>query len=190
MPLHLAVWNQDLTRVISLANSDSVKQKDGVGYTPLHLACSDSNSMLFSSRQVSDRNLKSRIISSWNDPRCFASRHDNENTALQLCKALLDAGADPNAVTSQKAPWTPMHCVANSGWMEVAHLLLEHGGSAFAETICSPYCWASEGYGWRQRISGYGEAETMRELLKFHLSQEQLDALHKSHGLVRRDVNK
>ena len=149
--------------------------------------------MLFSSRQVSDRDLKSRVLSSWDDPRRFASRHDNENTALQLCKALLGAGADPNAVTSQEAPWTPMHCVASSGWMEVAHLLLEHGGSAFSGTICSPYCWAFEGYGGCRRIPGYGEAETMRDLLKSHLSQEQLDAiyaLHKSHALARRDVNK
>jgi len=133
--------------------------------------------MLFISRQVRDRDLKTLLDFPHDDSRRLPARNNSEDAAVQMCKALLDCGADPNATTSDEVPWTPMHCVANSSWMKVAHLLLEHGGSAFSATMCSPYCWAGDSF----MVGIPGEPATMRELLKAHLSEEQMNAIHALH---------
>lgn len=97
--------------------------------------------------------------------------------------ALIDAGANPNAEASRGCDetnaWTPMHCVANSGWVDVAHVLLEKGGSAFSRGMCSPWCWAEDTYEFTySRVPG---VTSMRELLGFHISEEQMREIRSLH---------
>jgi ankyrin repeat protein len=187
-PLYIAIWRQDLSEVLLLANKQSVRVKDDVGYTPLHLACSRSSSLLFTCRQIRDREIAGFGSMAYRDKEHLFKRSDNEDAALQMCRVLLDCGADPNATTSDRYPWTPMHCVASSLWMNVANLLLEHGGSAFSARMCSPYCWAldvdtTETH--RRFTAIPGKPATMEELLKAHLSQEQLDAIYAYHKRIQ-----
>lgn len=174
-PLHRAVWNSDINKIMSLANQSSVKTKDSLGWTPLHLACSDSESSAFTFRQIFPRQLKQRLLHP-NSEMCLPRRRDIQENGLAMCRILIDAGAEVNAEAS--IGWLPMHNVASSGWVDLAHLLLDNGGSAFSSTICSPYCWADQG----RKMYYVGSREAMRELLRAHLSDEQMEqieALHK-----------
>lgn len=91
----------------------------------------------------------------------------------------MDVGADPNAEASKgctdTSAWTPMHCVANSGWVNVAQLLLENGGSAVSRTMYSPYCWAADAYDYRfYRIPpGRGNDEGAFKILYFGRADER-----------------
>jgi ankyrin repeat protein len=161
---------------MSLADQRSVKTGDSLGWTPLHLACSDSESSAFTFRQVFPRELKQRLLHP-NSGMCFPYRRDSQETALAMCRVLIDVGAEVNAPTS--IGWLPMHNVASSGWVDLAHLLLENGGSAFSSMICSPYCWAGED---REKYFAKSRNE-MIELLRAHISDEQMEqikALHES----------
>lgn len=195
--LHRAIWHEDCNTTLLLADHTSVRQRDDVGYTPLHLACSRTESLLFTFRQVNDRGLRtlmnanpSYLTANRSYLECLPFRRDNEASAVEMVGTLIAAGADPNAEAwpalsprNNKLPWTPMHCAANSGWMDVASLLLEHGGSAFSRTMCSPFCWVDEGHG---RFAIEGQPSNMRDLLGSYLSSEQVDAinaLHREQGL-------
>lgn len=182
--LHRAIWHQDCIATHLLADNISVHQKDDIGYTPLHLACSNTSSLLFKSRQLRDRGLSGDKRSL----QCLPFRESSEAAAVEMARTLLAAGADPNVEAwparseeQKKLPWTPMHCAANSGWMDVAFLLLEHGGSAFSRTMCSPFCWADDGYKLSPLGVSRGEPSTMRELLGSHLSSEQVNAINALH---------
>ena len=160
-PLHRAVWQEDLVAVICLATKHSVKAVDTRGCTPLHLACLRKGSVLFFSNYCQKYCFKD------GPHNCFPGRFGEAAvTARQITVALIEAGADPNAMASAPFTFTPMHCVANSGWVNVAHVLLEKGGSAFSRVQCSPFCWAG-GIGFRESNTA------MRELLKAHLSEAQ-----------------
>lgn len=153
---------------------------DDRGYTPLHLACTSSDSSLFTFRQIFPRGLKQRLISSWGERHlCFPFRRDSESAALQIVTILVEAGADVNAEASRgchsSGPWTPMHCVANSGWTDVAHFLLEAGGKAFSPNICSPWCWAHDQY---PSLVG---RQTMKDLLGSHISEKQMKDIYALH---------
>ncbi len=165
---------------MALANPTSVRAKDSVGWTPLHLACSDSESAAFSSRQVWERNLDVRILHP-GSVRCFPWRRNCSAAALAMCQVLIEAGADVNAPTTENFPWTPMHNVASSGWVTVAELLLQNGGRAFSPKTCSPYCWSEDRYdAWLRAGEGPGE---MRNLLRAYISDEQwiqIKELHKA----------
>lgn len=182
--IHRAVWREDLNTVLRQVTRSNVNAMDARGYTPLHLACSSSDSLLFSSRQFHDRGLKDRIIAG-GEP-CFPTRRNNPESAFQMASALIDAGANPNAKASdgceKSLAWTPMHCVANSGWVNVAHFLFQSGGSAFLRMMCSPYCWAKD----NAYESGLSPGEpTMKELCRLHISEEQMreiEALHNYEG--------
>ena len=165
--------------MLILADRTTIHKRDDVGYTPLHLACSRPLSVLFTSRQVRDRGLKYPH----HQLNPLADRPNNEAVALEVVQILLDAGADPNAVTSSRIPWTPMHCVANSGWMGVASLLLERGGSAFSRDMCSPYCWAASEYGQKRHYSFLDPngPTSMKQLLGFYLSREHVEAINVHH---------
>lgn len=65
-----------------------------------------------------------------------------------------------------------MYCVANSGWLDVAHLLLENGGSAFSSGMCSPWCWAVDTYEFKYYPTP--ERKSMKELLRVYISDEQM----------------
>jgi ankyrin repeat protein len=173
-PLHRAVWNGDINKVMSLADQCSVKTKDSLGWTPLHLACSDSESSAFTFRQIFPRELEQRLLHP-NSDKCFPRRRDSQENALAMCRVLIDAGAEVNAETSLQ--WLPMHNVASSGWVDLAHLLLENGGSAFSSRICSPYCWVEQ-----DREKYYARSsEAMKELLRAHLSDEQMEQIKALH---------
>lgn len=195
--LHRAIWHEDCNTTLLLADHTSVRQRDDVGYTPLHLACSRTGSLLFTFRQVYDRGLStlmtanrsglsSLMTANRSYLECLPFRRDYEAAAVEMVGTLIAAGADPNAeawparsVNNDKFPWTPMHCAANSGWMDVASLLLEHGGSAFSRTMCSPFCWVDEGH---RRFAIEGQPSNMRDLLGSYLSSEQVDAINALHS--------
>lgn len=70
------------------------------------------------------------------DLKLLPFRNSKETAAVEMVRTLIAAGADPiveawpaRPQAKEKLAWTPMHCAANSGWMDVASLLLEHGGS-------------------------------------------------------------
>ncbi len=168
-PLHRAVWQEDLVAVICLATKHSVKAVDARGCTPLHLACLRKGSILFLSSYCEKYCIENR------HHHCFPGRWGDRVKARQIAAALIEAGADPNAMARGPFAFTPMHCVANSGWVDVAHVLLENGGSAFSRGQCSPFCWA-DGID----ISG-SYTTTMRELLKAHLSEAQKREINDHH---------
>lgn len=157
---------------------------DDCGYTPLHLACTSSESSLFTFRQIFPRGLKQRLITPYGERHlCLPFRRENESSALQIVTMLVEAGAIVNAEASRgrlsSGPWTPMHCVASSGWTEVAQYLLEAGGKAFSPNICSPWCWAHDQY------PSLPERPTMKSLLGSHISENQMKdifALHERHS--------
>lgn len=172
------MWREDLVAVLSLATSYTVKATDARGCTPLHLACTRNGSSLFLAqycRRYCDSNKPLHY--------CFPGRSGflraEPQTAWQITAALLEAGADPNAKAFGNFPFTPMHCIASSGWVNAADLLLEKGGSAFSRGTCSPYCWADDTYPtW---LPGRIGMTTMRELLGIHLSEPQRKEMEDRH---------
>jgi len=173
-PLHRAIWRQDLSSVISLCTGTTVNQRDGVGWTPLHLACSNTSSMGWSSRQIYPRNLQSRILYP-SSKATFPRRSATEPTALAMIQVLLESGADVNAFANNPK-WTPLHNVADSGWINVAHLLLDNGANSFTEgRSCSPYCWAGND------LESGGTRNEMQALLKHYISEEQWTQITANH---------
>jgi ankyrin repeat protein len=115
---------------MALATPISVKVKDSIGWTPLHLACTSIESSAFSFRQVFARELESRILNR-SSLAAFPFRFaENEAVAIAMCQVLLAAGADVNA--KEGKGWLPMQIADSSGWVDLGRLILQHDGSAFS----------------------------------------------------------
>jgi len=56
-----------------------------------------------------------------------AAAHRDPGRSLELCRLLLERGANPNV--AQAGGWTPLHQAATHGRRAVAELLLAHGAS-------------------------------------------------------------
>ncbi len=159
---------------MSLATPATANVADDMGWTPLHLACARSESSAFTFRQVFPRELSQRSIR--NGGACFPYRREGKQYAAAMCRILLAAGADVNA-KADPGEWLPLHNAAASGWVDLAHLLLEAGSLAFVSQHCSPFCWA-------ERDSDHypSDNKQMMELLKFHISEEQMRKEDAKHG--------
>jgi len=59
-----------------------------------------------------------------------AAAHRDPDRSLQMCRLLLERGADPNVV--QAGGWTPLHQAAAHGRKAAVELLLAHGASTEA----------------------------------------------------------
>lgn len=108
-------------------------------------------------------------------PRRF---RESESRAVEMCRLLVAAGADVNAKTLS-GNWLPLHNAANTGWLDLVHFLLEKGSITFVEHGCSPFCWAEDGSTlWEQK----NKKDEISKLLKFHLSDEQMELEHLKHS--------
>ncbi|KAK4167805.1 heterokaryon incompatibility protein-domain-containing protein [Cladorrhinum sp. PSN259] len=146
-PLHIAVWRHDFAQTRQHANADTVNQKDSQGWTPVHLACSSSNSPIFYSHQVLQRTVPCELSlspSRRKPPRgqMYSDFDDNERaTAMGLLKILMQHRP---RLSSSHFP-TPLHCAANSGWLSHARALVDAGAPVYTGPDCSPLCWAEGG---------------------------------------------
>ena len=139
---------------------------DNHGYTPLHLVCSSQESMLFDLRQIKDRHLDQynilrdysgllRLRRAWGPDRhrSYMSDDTEENTSAAAVELLLAAGA--TATIKAKGVYTPMHCAANSDWLQVVKLLVVAGAPVYTGPACSPVCWASSTFPSQDRVSSF-----------------------------------
>jgi len=94
-----------------------------------------------------------------------AAAHRDHVRSLQMCRLLLERGADPNV--AQAGGWTPLHQAAAHGRKDAVELLLAHGASteALSDDNRSP----------AQMAEAKGHQE-VRELLQAHESRPPLSA--------------
>ncbi|XP_063869199.1 ankyrin repeat and SOCS box protein 14-like isoform X1 [Scylla paramamosain] len=126
-PLHVAASEGYVEGVRQLLTADDIEVESlsHCGVSPLFLACLGKTE---SHKKVVDMLLSAGADpnmtkgDSWNVPLHAAT----ENNSVEIVRALLDGGADPNIIAYKNT--TALHAAAEVGALEVAQLLLEKGG--------------------------------------------------------------
>ncbi|KAH7179025.1 uncharacterized protein B0J16DRAFT_322513 [Fusarium flagelliforme] len=174
----LALWHRDVNKILRLASPTTVNIEDARGLTPLHLACSRSNSLAFNTHQEFPREFATSALPKPGMSMFPCRFRESESRAVEICRPLVAAGADVNAKTLS-GNWLPLHNATNTGWLDLVHFLLEKGSITFVEHGCSPFCWAEDGSTfWEQK----NKKDEISKLLKFHLSDEQMELEHLKHS--------
>jgi hypothetical protein len=153
----LDVWCQNLDQVkgILAADSRNLDTRDDQGWTPLHLACCSKKSRLWDLHQIKNRNWRSNALTDRPGARSnysmlaytssmLASTPSNfaeKNVSFMIALELLQAGADVRSKAQRFC--TPLHCAANSGWVDHVDALLYFGAPLFTYNECAPVCWAT-----------------------------------------------
>lgn len=89
-------------------------------------------------RQLDRNNLRRGIV--------YSDLDTNERaTSLGILEILLEHKPDLNIRALGFC--TPLHCVANSGWLNHAKALVEAGAPVYTGPTCSPLCWVEGGSG-------------------------------------------
>lgn len=130
--------------------------QDDQGWTPVHLVCARSGSLLVFSHQVSRRGLAGGRLP-------YRSKYDNNERleAFVVLRILLQHR--PNLGIRARGFCTPLHCAADSGWYSHANALIRAGAPVYTGPKCSPLCWAAGGSG-----GNYPVAILLREELGEH----------------------
>ncbi|XP_040467705.1 ankyrin repeat and SOCS box protein 3 isoform X1 [Falco naumanni] len=147
-----------------VAQGYSIDVPDNRGWVPLHEAAAHDSAgclRLLLQAAPSDDYINSKTF----EGMC-ALHLSARYGSLESVRVLLEAGADPNEVTTEAT--TPLFLAVENGHADIVNLLLQHGAN-----VKGPHCWS----GWNSlhQASFQGCTEIMKILLEKGASKECKD---------------